>query len=724
MLNSHIRERYGKDRGLLSLGKSCGLRIVKPSFLLFTGISCLVPLAIAQPSPAPAPAAETKKPYKQPPPKLDGKSLPEVKEWLKDTRGEVIQRSHKAYEKGPDALEKLAMQFQTAELKDEDGRYTTPLFFRSITGKDAPRTDEFWGDYQKRLFAEWRKRFPDSKAAVLAEGRMYLQLARAIRMSEMPNLDPSRKWELALEHYATARKILNECRELQSKDPAWATSYLPLLDDLGEDKAEFDKDAAQLFKDFPDCGFAMSRAIWRYRGHEQGMDQGWEIGLRKQLAALPPDVAAKAYALTFAEIVALQGFYDSAPTGFTLRFDKGMLTKGLDLLLAEYPDSPMVASANIGLSAHTLLDHKRTHAAVKHAKGRLDFLQFKDEYWYKSAVTFSTSIAWDPKAVGLPEIHTIRLGIPPEITARMEKAAAEGPRGLEELIQHFRSREVTDKDGNHNSVHFFNWFNLDLKEMYQHREFQRKRKLLTAWKAEFPDSPFARLAAANHGIEDAWDARSDRWGSQVQGQQWEEFARRLKTVREDLEASRELQASEPAWSVVASTYCLGSGDDELFAEVSAELFRNFPECDDFVQHAGSHFMPKWGGRPGSWEPWLREMLKDHPEDVRAMGYARGVLCWLGYIRYSASQKEEMLGSVKLDEKLLKQGITLLREKYPDSNRIANMEAMWSCKLTDDYNTGYRAMQRMNGTLDMEVWHAYDNYDRSVRHVTWKKSQEK
>ena len=706
-------------------GDSDGFPIVKPSFLLFAGMACLSPQATAQPSPAPALPAEKPNAIPQPPPKLEEKSVPTVTEWLKDTRGKVIERSEKAYRQGPDALEKLAHQLQTAELKDEDGRYTTPYFFKNITGSDAPRSDEFWGDYQKRLFAEWRKRHPESKAAILAEGRMYLQLARAYRDDQAPLVDVNRKWETVMEHYAKAKVILNECRDLQSKDPAWAVSYLPLLDDVDEDAAEFEKEARQTIKDFPDSGFALSRAAWGMRKKQLHFDPGWDIWLRKELAAAhPPEVAAKAYALTLGELAALQAFYDWGMNGRTIQIDPGLLTKGLDLLLKQYPDSPAISSTNIVLSAHTLLDRKRTQAAIKQAKGRIDVIQIKHEYWYREAIRFMTSFAWKPEVVGLPPVTKRIYERPAELTARIEKAAEEGPRALEELIQNLRSQDPIDKDGVHPSIYFFDWFGEGFREVAEYREAERKAKLLEAWKLEFPASPFARLASAYHGIDLAWDARSSSYGYKVSDVRWEEFRNRLKNVREDLEASRELQESEPAWSVVATTYCLGASDDEWFAELSKEFFRHFPECDRFLDVAESHFMPKWGGKPGSWEPWLREMLKDQPEDVRAAAYARGVMTFIGYIEYERDNKEEMLGTTKLDMKLIKDGFRELRKKYPDSNRIDNMEALWACYLTDDYQVGYDALKRMNGTLDMNVWFRYDVYDRAVRWVTWKKSSEK
>jgi hypothetical protein len=334
-----------------------------------------------------------------------------------------------------------------------------------------------------------------------------------------------------------------------------------------------------------------------------------------------------------------------------------------------------------------------------------------------------TSLDWKPEVVGLPETRK-QMFSHSELDLRMEKAAAEGPRALEELIQNLRSQDPIDKDGNHTSLGFFRWFGEGFREVEQYREAERRGKLLDAWKREFPASPFARLASAYHGIDLAWDARSSSYGYKVTEARWDEFRHRLENVRKDLEASRELQESEPAWSVVASTYCLGAGDDDLFAEISQEFFRHFPECDHFIDVAESHFMPKWGGRTGSWEPWLREMLKDQPEDVRAAAYARGVMSFIGYIEYEYSNKEEMLGETKLDMQLLKDGFRELRKKYPDSNRIDNMEALWSCYLTEDYQVGYDALKRMNGKLDMNVWFRYDVYDRAVRWVTWKKSSEK
>lgn len=709
------------DHALHFAPESYRVTSVKPFLFLCAGFACMTPLALAQ-QPSPTPETAPKKPIPQPPPKLDAKSVPEVKDWIRDIRNGVMQRAHDAYKQGPDALEKLAKQLQTTELKDEDGRYTTPYFLRAIAGSRAPKTDEFWGDYQKRLFAEWRKRYPESKAAMLAEARMHLQISKAISSGSVP-VEVTRKWEIVQEHITQAKDLLNGCRELQSKDPAWAVTYLALLDDIEVDPAEYEREALKTFQDFPDSGYAIASAVWGLRKGTLRADPGWEIWLRKQLATLPPEAAAKTYALTFGELVEYQGFYDAGLNGRVIAFDRELLAKGLDLLLKQYPDSPAIAALNAGLSAHVLLDRKRTQAALKRVNGKLDVVQLSN-YWYKEALDFMTSLDWKPEVIGIPPI-TRRISITsPEFEARMEKAAAEGPRAMEELIQQLRSQDPIDKDGHHQSVKFFAWFGETFNDLKGYQRAERQRKLLEAWKKEFPDSPFARLAAAHHGIDQAWDARSSNYAAKVDKSQWEEFARRIEIVGKDLEACRELQQTEPAWSIAASTYSLATGDGRMFTEVSEELFRHFPECDSFLNASESHFMPRWGGAPGSWEPWLRQMLKDQPDDVRKAAYARGVMTFMGYIQYREDNKKEMLGNAKIDPQIMKDGMRLLREKYPDSPRIASMEAMWACYLTDDYETGYQAMKRMNGTLDSGVWHRYELYDRAVRWVTWKKSSEK
>ncbi len=667
----------------------------------------------------PAPAQPSRPPVKSPEPRLNVNSIPAVSEWIEDTEGKVIARSREAYLAGPDALEKLAVQFQTIDRKDKDGRYTSPYFFRSITGLDTPEAGgEPWMERQRRIFAEWRRRYPESKAAPLAEARLHLALGRMARETGVD--DPSRKWEIAENHFRRAKELMDSCRDLQSKDPAWASTWLPVLEELGDNPQEFEREAARVFTDFPDAGYAMARGAWAYRKSDAPAE-GWEPWLRRQTDLMPAEAGAKAYVLTIVELGALQGYNEAGPSGDVIRFDKGRVTRGLDLLRREYPQSPAIHSADAALSAHVLLDRKRTQAALKAAGGRIDILPFCRRFFYDSAVTFMTSIAWDPKAVGLKDITVQTRGPRGEFLDRMEKTAAGGPRPLEDLIRHFRNEEPFDNDGNPNTTAFFDWFGPEVRTLSDYREYQRRRTLVAAWRKEFPSSPFARLAEAASQATHAWDARGGELAGSVRQGQWKEFKIRLGTLSDQLEGCQELQETEPIWSSLAFTLCLGNGDDDLFQQTAAQYFQLFPEREDAMDGMMPHFLPRWGARSGAWLPWLKSMLEDHPYDVRARAYAIQFISVAAYAYRDSGTKEEMLGKAKPDLALLAQGMKLLRERHPDQLKVSSMDAFYAAIVDEHAEEAYQAIKRMDGRLDLDVWGRYNTYDRAVRWVTWKKS---
>ncbi len=126
---------------------------------------------------------------------------------------------------------------------------------------------------------------------------------------------------------------------------------------------------------------------------------------------------------------------------------------------------------------------------------------------------------------------------------------------------------------------------------------------------------------------------------------------------------------------------------------------------------------------GEWEPWLREKLAGHPEDVQARAYARALTIvhysWMG----SASKRNEMIKPVNYDLGLLDRGLRLLKDEHPESAWVANAEALHAAYSFKDRERTAEAIRRMNGRFDYRIWGRGTTFEMVNAWVT-KKADEK
>lgn len=647
------------------------------------------------------------------------KDLPDKVVWLEDTAGNVHERARQALLAGPDALENLAVELLKNELKDKDGRYTTPYFFREIAGGGDAIRGGNRRTYQKKVFGEWQKKYPKSKAAILAQARLHAELANdAQRIVNGVDVD-GRKWKIIRHELESGMALLKKCSDLRLVDPAWTATYFAIVDQLGVDPEGIERETAALIGKFPDCGYVLARAIF-YRIDSRDSDERETpaLWLKRHLDTLPADTAAKLYARTYGAVINHRGIRRSR--GF-LPVDRQRLQQGLDLLAAEYPESVAMKSQDVALSCWVLEDRERAYAALLRTGDTLD-LEFMlgNKASHVSAVSFVRSIPWVPEEAGIPVFSGFYSEFAPDHSDRMRKACTAGPAALEALITKIREEEPWDIHGNSNSIRFFSWFDVEAVDLASVEKRQSHVVLLERWQKEFPASPNAHLALARHWLSRAWEARGTTYAHLVEEIQWKGFREGLAECRKHLMAAKQLQEKEPAWTTLALTLIRGEGDPKgEFEGFTDVMFKFFPECPQTLSSALYAFRPKWGGEAGEWEPWIKEKTKALPEDVRARVYAQAVIVNGGYAFSDRGQKKEIYGSRKPDVKLLLKGVKSLEQKHPKSIRYPSAEAMIHAHLTSKPEAAYQAIRKLDGKVDLRVWYSYDYYERCVSWLTWK-----
>ncbi|HVJ44767.1 MAG TPA: DUF4034 domain-containing protein, partial [Luteolibacter sp.] len=469
--------------------------------------------------------------------------------------------------------------------------------------------------------------------------------------------------------------------------------------------------------------YILSRAGFLKLPATHELERGaWELWLREWLKKLPPDAAAKLYVGTWAQMAVVRTL---DPLKVEVKPDVGMMNRGFDLLSQEFPGSPAIACQEAYLAMYVLGDRQRAFNALKRIGGKIDLHLLRGKEGYERLLYNIASTPWKIETVGIKPIEIHRGRIPVDFLVRMESAAKEGPQGMEDLIRKVRADELYNPDGKYQSSLFFEWFDQTPESSREERIMQAKKRLVEDWMEKMPDSPFAKLAAAMLWVDWAWDARSGAYASQVSETQWRGFAKRLKTARKFLMSCRELQETEPAWSTVVFRVMLGEGADEgEFEDVADVLFERFPDADVAIEAATMHFRPQWGGRPGTWEPWLKHHFARLPEDKAARAYARVMNDNAGFISAYEENAKTLLGDGKVDVALWLKGLEILKKEFPESTWVAAGEAIVHSHFTEKSDLALAAFKRMNGTIDYGVWGTLDYFDRCSRWCTRTQTQKK
>jgi hypothetical protein len=310
-----------------------------------------------------------------------------------------------------------------------------------------------------------------------------------------------------------------------------------------------------------------------------------------------------------------------------------------------------------------------------------------------------------------PIVEWVRAS-PSGIQDRVGDAIAKGPAAVEELARKIHAEKGVDADGRDMTANFYACFTDDrrIDEVAENRLYQRKA--VEAWLGQFPDSPYAKLAAGVFWTDYAWDLPGYNEAINISAARMKTFKSRLKMGRDWLMEARELEDVTPAWSLSMITSYRGEdGGREKFEELATAYFEKFPECESRTIILS--MAPHWGAKPGEWEPWLRDKIKDLPADVQARAYARTLIQITGFWYYGKSRREEMIKPVTIDRELLRKGLVSLTQKYPASVWVNGGDALVSSYLLADRDRTRAALKRANGRLDLRSWYQESVYDSVV-----------
>jgi hypothetical protein len=211
------------------------------------------------------------------------------------------------------------------------------------------------------------------------------------------------------------------------------------------------------------------------------------------------------------------------------------------------------------------------------------------------------------------------------------------------------------------------------------------------WIEYNPTSLAARTGLGDFLISYAWYGKRSAKGKA--GERL--FNERLALAHEVMSEARKLPDQDPFWYMSMARVALGQKwPAERYDALVEEGLTLEPSYWSLATSRPYSLLPKWDGAPGEWEKWAdREYVR--PGGLGAEGYARILTMMPDF--YNNVFAETSASWPKTRE-----GLLILREKYPDSGEIINYTAKLA-SLAGDRDLAREMFSLMGNTYVESVW---------------------
>jgi hypothetical protein len=227
------------------------------------------------------------------------------------------------------------------------------------------------------------------------------------------------------------------------------------------------------------------------------------------------------------------------------------------------------------------------------------------------------------------------------------------------------------------------------------------------WMKLNPKSVSAHIGLAGLLTDYAWHARGRGYAKTVSKSQWQLFHERLAEARAMLDESRKLSKNDPYWGVASMTVALGQGWDRSdYDALVEEVLKSEPTFWEMDTERAYSLIPRWYGEEGDWQAYA-EKASNRTDGLGAEAYARIVMEMVGYY-----------GNVFRDAKAswpkTREGMEILRKKYPDSLKYVNYTARFA-PMGRDRKLAKEMFDQLGDNYLKSVW---KKPERFVHLRTW------
>ena len=241
-------------------------------------------------------------------------------------------KTRQAYnERRFDDLEKEAAELRKTKEVFGNGSWKIAQFYDALTCS-ADEPESMW-QLHDRIHQEWIAAKPESISARVAYAEFFTDYAWRARGTAFADKVTEKGWQLFAERLAAARKVLEEARALEEKDPYWWMAALTVALGQSWDAAQYKVLLAEAHKFEPKYwGYDTSRA-YSLLPRWLGQPGDWEA-YAEEAAARPDGLGAELYARI---VIRLRGFHENIFRESKASWPK--TREGLAELLRKYPDS-------------------------------------------------------------------------------------------------------------------------------------------------------------------------------------------------------------------------------------------------------------------------------------------------------------------------------------------------------------------------------------------------
>ncbi|MES2996511.1 MAG: hypothetical protein V4733_06845 [Verrucomicrobiota bacterium] len=195
------------------------------------------------------------------------------------------------------------------------------------------------------------------------------------------------------------------------------------------------------------------------------------------------------------------------------------------------------------------------------------------------------------------------------------------------------------------------------------------------WLKSNPASITAHSAYAEFLGAYAWEARGSGYADTVTDKGYELFGERLAGALEIFAKARELPEKDPGLYSAAMRVALGQGWEKAdFDRLLDEAHAVEPTYWQFEATRAYSLLPRWYGEPGDWEAFALNAAA-RKDGLGNEIYARIVMKQMRFY-------DNVFQETKVEWGRVKDGLKLLRGKYPQSLEILHRAAFLSAQAED------------------------------------------
>jgi hypothetical protein len=223
------------------------------------------------------------------------------------------------------------------------------------------------------------------------------------------------------------------------------------------------------------------------------------------------------------------------------------------------------------------------------------------------------------------------------------------------------------------------------------------------WIAAKPESVTAKIAYADFLADYAWRARGTSYANKVTQDGWKVFGERLAAAGEVLKEATKLPDKDPMLARVFMTVALGQGWPKPVYDTLLEKARaGEPTFFSYEIARAYSLLPRWYGEPGEWEAFADEAAA-RPNGLGLEIYARIVMEQRRY-------HDNVFGETKASWPKTREGLEILRKKYPEAVEFVNATALLAA-LAKDRELSKQMFDQLGDTYVVSFWRKPERFAR-------------